>query len=127
MGNNSDIGANIDNILYFVCVLSLSVKYICIYTNGSKLAKNINSVITDWSSAKHDEEAYKIMKKHAFKSRMFTLLMMYLCSIIGSLYILAVVYINLKDFFLQDQMDVSNGNVIFLYLLNYYYLIKNTI
>lgn len=114
IGNDSDIGTSIDTILYFTCVVSLNLKYTCIYINGSKLAKNINSAVADWSSAK-DEEAYKIMKKHAYKSRMCTLLMLYLCIICGFLYILAVVLINLKDFFLQDQMvDVSNGNVIFL-------------
>lgn len=115
IGNGRDTGINIDAIIYFACTVSLNLKYFCINANGRKLAKNINSAIADWSSAKNGEESYKIMKKHAFESRLCTLCMLYSAYICGSLYILTVIFMNLKDIFLQDQMvNISNGNVIFL-------------
>ncbi|XP_011878858.1 PREDICTED: uncharacterized protein LOC105568083 [Vollenhovia emeryi] len=72
-----------------------------------------------WNSLKilvtlveNDKESYKIMKRHASKSRLCTLCMLYSAYICGSLYILTVIFINLKGFFLQDQMmNASNGNV----------------
>ncbi|XP_071625922.1 uncharacterized protein [Temnothorax longispinosus] len=111
-GNNRDAGTDIEAMLYFATTLSLTLKYICINANGSKMAKNINSAIADWSSAKNDEESYKIMKKHAFKSRLCTLFMLYLAFTCGSLYVLSVVLINLKDLILPGQVvNVSNDNI----------------
>jgi len=111
--NNSDAGTSIDAIMYFVCTLALNLKYFCIAANRGKLAKNINAAIADWSSAKNYEKSYKIMKKHASESRLCTFFMLYSAYICGSLFILKV-FINLREIFLQDQMNVSNGNVIFL-------------
>lgn len=120
-GNNSDAGTHIEVILYFACTLSLTLKYVCITANREKLAKNINAAVVDWSSAKNDEKSYKIMKKHTSKSRLCTLFMLYSAYICGSLYLLSVIAVNLKQIFLQDQMvNISDGNIIFLYyLLNY--------
>lgn len=87
----------------------------CITANRGKLTKNINAAIADWSSAKNDEESYKTMKKHTSKSRLCTLFMLYSAYICGSLYLLIVIVINLKQIFLQDQMvNISDGNMIFL-------------
>ncbi|KAG5314235.1 OR9A protein, partial [Acromyrmex insinuator] len=72
----------------------------------------IMAAVADWVSAKNDEKSYKIMKKYAFKSRLYTLLMLYSAFVCGSLYLLSVLVMNLIEIFLQDQMmNVSNGNV----------------
>jgi len=112
--NNSDADTSMDAIIFFACTLALNLKYFCISANRGKLAKNINAAIADWSSAKNNEKSYKIMKKHASESRLCTFFILYSAYICGSLYVLSVIFINLKEIFLQDQMNVSNGNVIFL-------------
>jgi len=112
--NNSNAGTSIDAMLYFACTLASNLKYFCITANRGKLAKNINAATADWLSAKNDEKSYKIMKKHASESRLCTFFMLYSAYTCGSLYMLNVIFINLKEIFLQDQMNVSNGNVIFL-------------
>lgn len=112
--NSGNIIANIDCVLYLICTVGLTLKYFCININGRKLAKNINSAIVDWLSAKNDEEAYKIMRKQATKSRLCNLLMLYSAYICGSLFIVAVMVINIGHLFEQDQMvNVSDGKMIF--------------
>ncbi|XP_011065383.1 PREDICTED: uncharacterized protein LOC105152670 [Acromyrmex echinatior] len=122
-GNNGDTGSNIDAIIYLSCTLNLNLKYIAIAANGGKLTKNIKAAVADWVSAKNDEKSYKIMKKYAFKSRLYTLLMLYSSFVCGSLYLLSVLVMNLIEIFLQDQMmNVSNGLRIIFCLKHHYYV-----
>ncbi|XP_028050819.1 odorant receptor 42b [Monomorium pharaonis] len=105
----NDAGRNMDAITYCVCTVSINLKYLFIIANREKLAKNINDAIADWLSAKNNEKSYKIMKKYASTSRLCTFIMVYLCYIVGSLYILTVVVINVKEIFFEDRMNITDG------------------
>ncbi|XP_070167581.1 odorant receptor 47a-like [Polyergus mexicanus] len=108
-GNHRDANTSIETILYFTCTMILILKNLCINANQRKLARNIDAAISDWLSAKNDEESYKIMKEYAFKSRMFTLVILYSGFICIAIYMVAVIVMNVKQIFLQDA-NIS-GNI----------------
>ncbi|KAL6418962.1 hypothetical protein ACFW04_014127 [Cataglyphis niger] len=111
-GNHRDASTSIETILYFTCTMILILKNLCITANQEKLARNIDSAISDWLSAKNDEESYKIMKEYAFKSRMFTLVILYSGFICIAIYIVAVIVMNAKQIFLQNANISGNNNTI---------------
>jgi len=107
-GNHRDASTSIETILYFACTMILTLKNFCIIANQKKLARNIDGAISDWLSAKNDEESYKIMKEYAFKSKMFTSVILYSGFICTALYIFAVIFINVKQRFFQDTYISGN-------------------
>lgn len=108
-GNHRDANTSIETILYFTCTIILILKNLCINANQRKLARNIDAAISDWLSVKNDEESYKIMKEYAFKSRMFTFVILYSGFICIAIYMVAVIVMNVKQIFLQDA-NIS-GNI----------------
>ncbi|XP_011702895.1 PREDICTED: odorant receptor 4-like [Wasmannia auropunctata] len=112
IGSHNDSGRHMDATVYTVLTGALNLNYVYIAGKRDKLAKNINAAITDWLSAKSDEKSYKIMKKQAFESRLWTLIMLYSAATCCGLYVLSVVFANLIDVFLPDEtVNVSNGSV----------------
>lgn len=111
-GNHRDASTSIETILYFTCTMILILKNLCITANQRKLARNIDAAISDWLFAKNDEESYKIMKEYAFKSRMFTLVILYSGFICTAIYMIAVIVMNAKQIFLQNA-NIS-GNIQYL-------------
>jgi len=109
-GNYRDAGASIEVILFFTCLMTTGLKYICVIVHREKLARNIGAAISDWFLAKNDEETYKIMKRYAFTSRLSTLFIIYSTCICTAIYIFIVILMNVKQMFLQD-VNASNGNV----------------
>lgn len=107
-GNHRDASTSIETILYFTCTMILTLKNFCIIANQRKLARNIDAAINDWLSAKNDEESYKIMKKYAFKSKMFTSVILYSGFTCTAIYVLAVIFLNVKQRFLQDTYVSGN-------------------
>lgn len=110
-GSHYGADANIENILFFTCIMASILKNLCITTNRTKLAKNNDAIISDWLIAKNDKESYQIMKKYAFKSRLFAIVMIYTAYIVLAIYIIGVVVINLKQTFLSNA-DIPNGNTL---------------
>lgn len=112
IGDHRDASTSMEAILFFTCTILLMFKNSCIMANQKKLAGNINAAINDWLSAKNDEESYKIMKEYAFKSKMFMSFILYSCFITSSIYVMALIIINVKQMFLGDT-NVS-GNIQYL-------------
>ncbi|XP_039314324.1 odorant receptor 63a-like [Solenopsis invicta] len=106
-----DTGRTMDAIIYISSTVCLILKYSCLAANQRKLAKNINAASDDWLCAKNNEEAYKIMKKHSFESRVYTFVMLYSTYTCGSLYIMSVVVVNIKEIFFQAQMVNASNDI----------------
>jgi len=112
-GNYHDVGASIEGLMFLMCTTAGILKHICITVNRKKLAKNINAAINDWLLVRSDERSYKIMKKYAFRSKMFTVIIVYTTYFCSAIYALAVILMNYKRIFLFDT-NMSNG----MHLLN---------
>jgi len=115
-GNYRDTGASVEFILFFTCLMTTSLKNICIIVHREKLARNIDAAISDWFLAKNDEKTYKIMKRYAFTSRLSTLFIVYSTYICTAIYISIVLLINVKQIFIQGVKS-SNGNVFVKFLI----------
>jgi len=113
LGNYRDVGASIEGVVFLMCTILAILKHICITVNRRKLAKNINAAISDWLLIRSDERSYKIMKEHAFKSKIFTVIIVYTTYICSALYTLTVIFMNYKRIF-SFYTNTSNG----MHLLN---------
>lgn len=107
-GKHRDASTSIETILFFAYTMILTLKNFCIIANQRKLAKNIDAAISDWLSAKNDEKSYKIMKEYAFKSKLFTSVILYSGLICTAIYILGVIFMNVQQRFLQDTYISGN-------------------
>jgi len=107
-GNYRNVGASIEGLVFLMCTSVAILKHICITVNRRKLAKNINAAISDWLLVGNDETSYKIMKKYAFKSKIFTVIIVYTTYLCSAIYALAVILMNYKRIFLFDT-NILNG------------------
>ncbi|XP_032680054.1 uncharacterized protein LOC116848260 [Odontomachus brunneus] len=103
---DQDAGKSIETMLFSMCTGATLLKNYCFTTNRKRLAKNINVAIDDWIDAKNDAQAYKIMKKYAFQSRLFTSVILYLANICTVLYIMVIFLLNNK----QNPLDTLDIN-----------------
>lgn len=115
--SNQSADTSIEGILYFVSTILTIIKQLCIAVNQKKLGININGAIDDWLSVKDDEETRKIMKKYASRARILTVLLLYSASCCFCIYILAILFINLKQIFFTDS-NLLDGKICF-YIYQY--------
>lgn len=102
-----DAGTDIENVLYSVSAILGVAKMSIIALNRKRLCTNIRAAIKDWSAARNDEKTWKIMKKHAFRARTLTLVLLYSAMGCFVLYVSAIVMINLKQIFFTDSNSVD--------------------
>ncbi|XP_077266954.1 odorant receptor 4-like [Temnothorax americanus] len=113
---SKDAGSNIECVTYLVSTTIAIVKGLCLTVSKKKLATNINAAIDDWISAKDNKETKKIMKKHADRSRILTLTLLYSLLICCGAYIAVVIFINLKILFTDKNLvDVNTTNWLPMY------------
>ncbi|KAL6262776.1 hypothetical protein P5V15_005566 [Pogonomyrmex californicus] len=110
--SDQNAGSNIENILYFTSTVTGIIKNVCVRINQKKLATNINAAIDDWLSAKDNKETQMIMKKYALKARMLTFTLLYSAVGCFSIYVLAIVFINLQQIYFMDEnlVDANTTN-----------------
>lgn len=101
--SDQNADTSIEAILYFVCAMLGMIKQVFISINQEKLNININSAIDDWLSVKNDEETRKIMKKYAYRARILTFMLLYSACGCFSIYVLAILFKNLKQIFFTDS------------------------
>lgn len=101
---NADTGS-IESILYFVSAVLGIIKHLGIAVGQRKLNINLNAAIDDWLSTKENEETREIMKKYTTRARILTLVLLYSAGGCFSIYISAIVFINLKQIFFTDPLS----------------------
>lgn len=107
---DQDAGKSIETMLFSMCTGATLLKNFCFTFNRKKLARNINVAIDDWVNVKKNTEAYKIMKKYAFQSRLFTSVILYLANICTVLYIMVIFLLN-KDHVILDTLNNNVTNI----------------
>lgn len=106
MWDNENAGSgSIESILYFVSTVLGIIKHVCIAVSQKRLDINLNAAIDDWLSTENNEEMQKIMKKYAARARLLTLMLLYSAGGCFSIYISAIVFINLKQIFFTDPLN----------------------
>lgn len=115
--SNHDAGASIESILYAVSAISTLIKCSSIAFNLKKLGMNVNAAIDDWLAAKDDREAWQIMKKYASRARTLSFVLVYSAMVCFSIYILAIVVINLKQIFFADPSLVNGKTFVCVHSL----------
>lgn len=122
MWENENAGSgSIESILYFVSAVLGIIKHVCIAVSQKKLGINLNAAIDDWLSAKDNEETQKIMKKYAARARILTLMLLYSAAGCFSIYISAIVFINLKQIFFTDPLSGKICSYIYQLFFTLYY------
>lgn len=106
-----DVAENIDIVVFCTCVSLLVIKCVCITVSRKKLARNIHAAVSDWTSVGKDEESFEIMKKNAFKTRRFTLILTCSIGAPSVLYIFGIVYVNLKQALLLADLNVTERGI----------------
>ncbi|XP_020296086.1 uncharacterized protein LOC109861022 [Pseudomyrmex gracilis] len=120
--DDRDIAATIDIVVFCTCISLLVIKCVSITVNREKLARNIRAAINDWSSVVKDEDSLEIMKKNAFKTRRFTLILTWSIVAPSVLYIFGIVYVNLKQALLLADLNATEGDNI---TINWMFLIPS--
>ncbi|XP_011878863.1 PREDICTED: uncharacterized protein LOC105568088 [Vollenhovia emeryi] len=112
--SDQDAGSNLECLTYIVSTGIGVVKSVCIRASQKKLGININAAIDDWLSA--NEEDKKIMKKYANRSKVFTASLLYTVAVCTGIYVLVVVFVNLKQIYFPDEnlADVNTTNWVLL-------------
>ncbi|EFN63737.1 Putative odorant receptor 13a [Camponotus floridanus] len=118
MWNNENAGTGgIESILYFVSTVLGMIKHVCIAIGQKKLSINLDAAIDDWLSTKENEETRKIMKKYAARARILTLMLLYSGGGCFSIYMSAIVFINLKQIFFTDPLSADANTTYWMLLV----------
>ncbi|XP_018397688.1 PREDICTED: uncharacterized protein LOC108775736 [Cyphomyrmex costatus] len=108
--SNNDASSNIESITFFASTTTGIIKNLCFIISQKRLRTNINAAIDDWLSIKNNMETRKIMKKYAVKAKTLTFTLLYSLYVCLGMYIAVIIFINLKQIFFTDELNLANVN-----------------